>query len=89
MNSKGAPRYTTKRWLDVSNTGSADAENVTFEAIHDGYMILFGSKEPTTIHKGQSRRLPVQYAAAGSDGARLRIRWTEGGEDKDCDFHVG
>ncbi|KLO63183.1 hypothetical protein AA983_07600 [Dermacoccus sp. PE3] len=89
MNSKGAPRYTTKRWLDVSNTGSADAENVTFEAIHDGYMILMGPKEPTTIHKGQRRRLPVQYAAGGSDGALLRIRWIEDDEDKERDFHVG
>ncbi|EJF35698.1 DUF4062 domain-containing protein [Actinomyces massiliensis] len=89
MNSKGAPRYTTKRWLDVSNAGSTDAENVTFEAVHDGYMNLMGPKEPTTIHKGQSRRLPVQYAAGGSDGARLRIRWTEDGEDKERDFHVG
>lgn len=86
---KGAPKYKTRRWLDVSNTGSTDAEHVTFEAIHDGYMILLGSKEPTTIHKGQSRRLPVQYAAGGSDGARLRIRWTEDGEDKERVFHVG
>ncbi len=86
---KGAPKYKTKRWLDVSNTGSTDAEHVTFEAIHDGYMILLGSKEPTTIHKGQNRRLPVQYAAGGSDGARLRIRWTEDGEDKERVFHVG
>lgn len=86
---KGAPKYKTKRWLDVLNQGSSDAENVTYEAIHDGLMILLGSKGPTTIHKGQSRRLPVQYAAGGSDGARLRIRWTEGGEDKVQDFRVG
>lgn len=88
-NHKRAPKYTTKRWLDVSNRGSMDAENVTFEAIHDGIMVLSVPKGPTTIHKGQRRRIPVQYAAGGSDGARLRIRWTEDGENKEGDFYVG
>jgi len=86
---KGAPKYRTRRWLDVTNTGTRDAENVTFKAIHDGYMILSSSREPTTIHKDQTRRLNVQYAASGSDGAVLRIQWTENGEDKQRDFAVG
>ena len=88
--SKGAPKYRTKHWLDVTNTGDRDAENATFEAVlEDGFMRLIAPQNPTTIHKGQSRRLPVLYAAGGSDGALLRIRWTEDGEDKERDFHVG
>lgn len=87
--SKGAPKYRTRRWLDVKNIGTRDAENVTFKAIHDGYMILSTPREPTTIHKGQPRRFAVQYAASGSDGALLRIQWTENGEDKQRDFAVG
>ncbi len=87
--SKGAPKYRTRRWLDVTNIGTRDAENVTFKAIHDGYMILSAPREPTTVHKNQTRQFSVQYAASGSDGAVLRILWTEDGEDKQRDFVVG
>jgi hypothetical protein len=90
VSSKRAPRYTTKYWLDVTNSGSRDAEGVTFEAImDDGLMQLVGPSKPTTIHRGQTRRLPVIYAAGGSDGAILRIRWIEDGEERQHDFHVG
>ena len=89
--SKGAPRYKTKHWLDVINNGDCDADDVTFEAITGPgqLMVLGGSKAPTVIHRGQSRRLSVMYAASGSDGAVLRIRWSEDGVAKERDFHVG
>lgn len=89
-NSKGVPRYSTKHWLDVTNVGDRDAEEVTFKGIFkDGFMHLHGPDQPTTIHKGQTRRLPVQYAAGGSDGAMLRICWTEDGNQNQREFHVG
>ncbi|MRX42126.1 DUF4062 domain-containing protein [Agromyces kandeliae] len=90
VNSRGAPRYSTNHWLEITNTGDLDAEDVTFEGIlEDGYMRLIAPGNPTTIHKGQSRRLPVLYAAGGSDGARLRIRWREHSEQKEREFDVG
>lgn len=90
FSSKGAPRYTTKHWLDVTNTGERDAESVTFEGINqNGLMRVISADGPTVIHKGQTRRLPVIYSADGSDGSLLRIRWTEDGEPKERDFHVG
>lgn len=32
---QGVPRYSTRRWLEVTNEGSVDAENVRFEAVGD------------------------------------------------------
>lgn len=88
--SGGKPRYSTKHWLDVTNTGGRDAEQVTFEAVlEDGFMRIAGADKPTTIHKGQTRRLTALYAAGGSDGAILRIRWVEDDEERERDFHVG
>jgi hypothetical protein len=91
VNSKGAPRYTTRRWIDVTNTGGLDAEEVTFEAYTDDnkLMMLMGPSGPTTIHKGQTWRIGVTYSAAGSDEAVLRVRWSEGGTAQEKDFHVG
>ncbi|MBB1514311.1 DUF4062 domain-containing protein [Tessaracoccus sp. MC1627] len=89
-NPRGGPRYSTKHWLSITNTGDRDAENVTFEAVLEGrIMRLITSDSPTTIHQGQARRIQVLYAAGGSDGALLRIRWSEDGEQKQRDYQVG
>lgn len=85
----GAPRYRTYDWLDVTNTSDRDAESVTFETVIDGaHMRLRTPKDPTTIHRGQTRRLPVVYPAGDSEGARIRIRWIEDGQSMERDFQV-
>ena len=90
VNSKGAPRYSTKHWLDITNTGDRDAEAVTFESLGESIaMFIAGPDGPTTIHHGQTRRLPVMFTYGGSGDSVLRIRWAEDDEDKHRDFHVG
>jgi len=87
---KGAPRYTTKRWIDITNSGDRDAEQVTFEnAGDDSGMLIIGPDGPTTVHRGQTRRLPVEFTWGGSRDPVLRIRWIEDDEPKFRDFHVG
>ena len=90
LDRKGAPRYKTKHWLDVTNTGSRDAQDVTYETDEDSGMVILGRRGgPTTVHRGQTRRLPVTFVMAGSGDPVLRIRWTEDGQDRRGDFHVG
>ncbi|WP_336627507.1 MULTISPECIES: DUF4062 domain-containing protein [unclassified Microbacterium] len=90
LNSKGAPRYSTKHWAEVTNTGDRDAESVTFESpAENGGMFVAGADEPTIIHRGQMRRVPLMFTWGGSSDPILRIHWIEDGESRHRDFHVG
>lgn len=87
---KGKPRYTTRHWVDVTNTGDEDAEDVTFESVgENSSMFLLGGDGPTVIHARQTRKVRLQYMMGGGDPSILRIRWTEDGEPKEREFHVG
>ncbi|MGP4029707.1 DUF4062 domain-containing protein [Actinomadura sp. 3N407] len=88
-NSKGKPRYRTRRWVDVTNTSGRDAEEVTFASADKDSGMTLGPNGPTTIHAGQTRRVPITLSLGGSGDPVLRIRWTEDGEQKERDFHVG
>ena len=90
VDSKGKSHYTTRRWIEITNTGDADAEDVTFETVgeHTGMRLLTDSA-PTVIHAGQIRRLNVAYFLAGSDDPHvLRIRWAQDGQEQYKDFNV-
>lgn len=87
--SKGKPRYTTRHWLDITNQGDQDAEQIFFEKVGEASgMQLFAPEEATTIHRGQTRKLPIFYVN-GSGEAIVRIRWVEDGLEKQKEFHVG
>lgn len=86
---KGKPRYTTRHWIEVTNTGDSDAQEVTFEAAGErSSMLVFGDSKPTVVHAGQTRRINVQHMMGGGDPDILRVRWVENGETKTRDFHV-
>ncbi|WIB72538.1 DUF4062 domain-containing protein [Curtobacterium sp. MCBD17_026] len=88
VDSKGKTKYTTRHWLDVTNTGSEDAHEVTFESVgKPTAMHLGGSADPTVIHAGQTRRLNTLYVMSGGQSI-LRIKWKDGDEEKTKDFHV-
>lgn len=87
---KGNPRYSNRHWIEVTNSGDEDATDVVFESVgDDSSMMLPGGNTPTVIHAGQDRRISVIHHGGGSDPNILRIRWTENGEPKEQDFHVG
>lgn len=87
---KGKPRYTTRHWIEITNAGNEDATDVDFEVVgeHSSMMLVTGDG-PTTIHAGQTRRLNVMHHMGGGDPDIIRIRWAEGDERKEKDFHVG
>ncbi|VXB51767.1 conserved hypothetical protein [Arthrobacter sp. 9V] len=88
--SNGSPRYTTNHWLEVTNDGGKDAENVRFEnANPESSMHLFSDDEPTIIHRGQARRVGAAFTMGGSGQPILRILWTEDGQERSREFHVG
>jgi len=84
--SKGKIRHTTKRWVDLTNRGEVDAENVKVEAATDFF--IHGPDE-TTIHPGQSRRYPMEFMLASAQDPIIKVSWTEGDEQREKQFHVG
>ena len=86
---KGKSQYRNRRWIEVTNTGDQDAEEVTFESVGPQSGMGLGGDRPTVIHAGQTRSINVTYSMGGSDPHILRIRWIENGEEKCSDFHVG
>jgi hypothetical protein len=87
---KGRSKYTTRHWLDVTNDGHSDAENVVFEMVQRGNLHLHAPDQPVVIHRGQTRRLPAaRFMGGGNEEPVMRIRWYEDGEEREKDFHVG
>lgn len=90
VDNKGKSKYSTRHWLDITNTGDVDAEGVRFETVGESTsMRLATSDTPTTIHAGQTRRLNVVHTMGGGDPDVLRINWVHDGDDTYRDFHVG
>lgn len=86
---KGKPRYSTRHWIEIANTGDQDAKAVLFEPVGEhASMHLVTDGLPTTIHAGQTRRLNVVKSMGGNDPDILRIRWSEDGEDREREFHA-
>ncbi|MGB3373926.1 MAG: DUF4062 domain-containing protein [Microbacterium sp.] len=87
---KGKPRYSNRHWIEVTNSGDEDATDVLFEVVGEHSSMMLGNdNSPTVIHAGQTRRVNVVHHMGGGDPDVLRIRWSEQGEPKEFDFHVG
>lgn len=87
---KGKPRYKTRHWIDVTNSGDADAQEVTFESAGENpSMIVLSDSPPTIVHPGQTRRVNVDHLMGGSDPDILRVCWSDDGEAQQQEFHVG
>ncbi|MFI9452591.1 DUF4062 domain-containing protein [Amycolatopsis sp. NPDC052450] len=85
---RGKAKYTTRRWFDITNKGSVDAEAVQYEVVGESSSLhLAASDSATVVHKGQTRRLPYALTMGGDEPV-LRITWTEDGKQKNKDFHV-
>ncbi|UPO76394.1 DUF4062 domain-containing protein [Arthrobacter sp. Helios] len=91
LSRQGKPQYTTRRWLEIINQGDEDAENFRIEVANsDAGMVLGGSDDsPTTIHRGQVRTVPVMMMMGGEGQPAVRLLWTEDGEEKSKEVHVG
>ncbi|MFW2512223.1 DUF4062 domain-containing protein [Demequina sp. SO4-13] len=86
----GKPQYTTRRWVDITNAGTEDATDVTFEVVGENPgMMLLDDKSPTVIHAGQTRRINAIHHGGGSDPDIIRVRWVEDSESREKDFHIG
>lgn len=88
--SKGKPRYSTRRWLEITNQGTGDAHEVQLEVIgENSSMMLANEGETTVIHPNQMRRFPTFHHMGGGDPDIILVRWNEDGEAKSKEFHVG
>ena len=86
--SKGKPRNQTRHWIEVMNTGTEDAEEVTFASVgQPTSMHLGNSEEPTVVHHGQTRRVDTFYTYGGGESV-LRITWKGEAGEESKDYHV-
>lgn len=89
LDSRGKVKYRTRSWLEVTNRGDVDAEQVSFQAVPENSgFFLSAPEEPITVHAGQMRKLVTAKTLAGPDRPRLRITWVESGEQKQKEFHI-
>ncbi|WP_298870588.1 DUF4062 domain-containing protein [uncultured Microbacterium sp.] len=84
----GRPRYRTRRWLTITNSGNVDAHGVTYEQVGDSGLLLMTAGEPTVVHAGQTRRVNYELYA-GAENPIMRINWVEAEESRHKDFHIG
>lgn len=84
--SKGRLKYKTRRWVDLTNRGEVDAENVTVEAA-GGTNFWLTWRGPTTIQHGQTRQIPVSYSMATGRVAIL-VKWSVDGRQYEREFDV-
>lgn len=84
--SRGRLTHETKRWVELTNRGDTDAENVVVETAPDTHFWVHWAG-PTTIQHGQMRKVPVSYSLATSRAA-IVVRWTESGEAKCQQFDI-
>lgn len=85
--SRGRLRYETIRWIDLTNRGGADALEVEVLADpDDNFFIVWDG--PSTVHAGQSRRIPMDFTW-GTSNPKIEVRWKEAGTAKSAIFHVG
>lgn len=84
--SKGRLRHETKRWVEITNRGDVDAENVMVEPV-EGMHFWVSWNGPTTIHRGQMRKAPVDFSMATARAA-IVVRWTEKGEERSREFDI-
>lgn len=85
----GTPKYTTRRWAEVTNRGGADAEQVTFETIPEGAaMHLVAPQAPVTIQSGGSRRIPYTLLLQSRGDEKLRVHWIDDEGERYRDFDL-
>ena len=84
--SRGRLKHRTKRWVDLTNRGAADAENVTIEAAPDTALRVLWDA-PKTVQHGQTRRVPVVYTMATRNPAVI-VTWTHEGETSQRHFDL-
>ncbi|MHA7177346.1 DUF4062 domain-containing protein [Arthrobacter sp. Sr24] len=86
--SKGKPKNKTRHWIEVTNTGTQDAEGVMFASVgQHTSMHLGNSEESTIVHHGQTRRIDTFYTYGGGESI-LRITWRGDGEEQSKEYHV-
>lgn len=84
--SRGRLKYETKHWVELTNRGDVDAENVTVEAPPEAGFWLHWTG-PTTIQHGQMRKVPLTFSMATSRAA-IVVKWTESGTEHSRQFDI-
>lgn len=84
--SRGRLRHETERWVELTNRGDVDAENVVVEAAPEANFWLHWPG-PSTVQHGQMRKVPVTYSMATSRAA-IVVSWTEAGEQRSKQFDI-
>lgn len=84
--SRGRLKYETKRWVELTNRGDVDAENVVVEA-SPGTNFWLHWAGPTTIQHGQMRKVPIMYSMATSR-ATIVVKWTEAEKEHSREFDI-
>lgn len=83
FNSKGQPKNVTRRWVEVSNSGAAPAENFRIEGLDHGPVFLTDDFQGRTLHNGDVWEVPYELSMGSPAFLDITMIWEEDGEHKE------
>lgn len=84
--SRGRLKYETRHWVELTNRGDVDAEDVVVEPAPETQFWIHWAG-PTTIQRGQMRKVPVMFSMATARAA-IVVKWTESGTEHSKEFDI-
>lgn len=86
--SRGRVTNRVRRYVEIRNDGTADANGLIARAGDDGRNVLWDGDRARTLHAGQTQRLSYDLGISEGVPTRVLVKWTENGEDRERSFDI-
>lgn len=86
--SRGRVTNSVRRYIDLRNEGTADAEALTARAGDRPANLLHEGDRARTLHAGQTQRFRYDLSIADGVPTNVSVKWTEGGESRERQFDI-
>lgn len=86
--SRGRVKNSVRRYIDIRNAGTADAEALTAHAGSRPANLLHEGDRARTLHAGQTQRFSYDLSIADGVPTSVMVRWTDDGENRERVFDI-
>lgn len=86
--SRGRVRNRIRRFVDVRNDGTADAERLTVRAGDRPANILYDGDRARTLHAGQTQRFRYDLSIANGIPTTVLVKWSHQGEEHERAYDI-
>ena len=85
---RGRIRNRVHRYVEISNEGTVDAQELTASAGDRNRNLLHDGDRPRTIHAGQTQRFPYYLDFSEGIPTHVLVKWTENDESRERSFDI-